>query len=58
MKFKYDGEAIDFLKSHGFILSPGYNWKTEKKKKDITEDEWEAMGYLYDEWDWGYYIEE
>lgn len=51
-----DINAVRYLREQGFILTRQWEWTHPEKKtlKSLSEEEWCAMSYLVDEWDYGY----
>ena len=50
----YDDGAWKFLKSKGWIEQKFTLRHPYARGKDIPDDEWGAVCYLLDEWDWDY----
>lgn len=48
-----DGKATKFLKDAGFILNRDWSWTSPKPENEITEDEWGAISFMIQEWDYG-----
>lgn len=48
-----DGGPSQFLKERGWHLTQGWNWIAPKPDYTPTDDEFFAIGFLIDEWDWG-----
>lgn len=53
VSFEDDDEAIEFLEGRGFVLLPSFYWKLPNSNHAITDDEDEALNYLFHEWDYG-----
>lgn len=45
----------EFLREHGFTLTKEYWW--EVPARELTADEWRALEFLYDEWDYGWIVD-
>lgn len=52
-KWKNDGNAINFLESHGYKRTIAWSWIKPTPEYRPTEEEREAIYYLIVEWDWG-----
>ena len=56
---KWFGDAISeygpmtFLESHGYILLPNWCWRKPVPHHNMSDDEWECLKFLVDEWDFG-----
>lgn len=46
-------KAVTFLESHGYQLTRKYTWIRPAFFHRPTADEWDAIHYLAEEWDWG-----
>lgn len=53
----YDGEALEVIKEHFTVDRTGIIRKKDPNY-DPTEREWDAIDYLFQEWDYGYIEEE
>lgn len=51
MTFEHDGEAEDFLISKGWVFDKGLGKHPDKNHVD-TQEERDAMNYLFHEWDY------
>lgn len=49
MKFENDYEATEFLKSRGYEIDSGF---TIRFGESVLDDEFEALQYLCNEWDY------
>jgi hypothetical protein len=47
----FDAQACTYLKSQGYILTRQWEWV--KPREEVTDDEWDALVYLVEEWDYG-----
>jgi hypothetical protein len=45
--------AVEFLKSHGYKFTVKYTWIKPAFFHRPTADEWDAITFLIEEWDWG-----
>lgn len=46
-------KAINYLESKGYILTRNCLWKLPNKNHKITQEEYTALCFLIDEWDFG-----
>lgn len=50
-------EAINFLQEQGYVLTEEFEWKLPPGRREHgiepTEEEWSAIAFLIDEWDFG-----
>jgi hypothetical protein len=44
---------IKFLKSHGFKLRRDWYWEKPTPSHTISDDEYECLAFLVEEWDFG-----
>lgn len=44
---------IQFLQSHGYVLRRDWYWDKPTPSHNISEDEWQCIAFLIDEWDFG-----
>lgn len=44
---------IQFLQSHGYVLRRDWHWDKPTPSHNISEDEWQCIAFLIDEWDFG-----
>jgi len=55
LRRKWDGpmedKAMAFLKKSGFVLTKDWKWKPSTKNHALTEDEYSAILFLMEEWD-------
>lgn len=57
--FRYFGDEIDdvgpieFLQSHGFVCTKGWEWIKPCESHTISEDESWCLQFLIEEWDFG-----
>lgn len=55
-----DGGPVKFLKDAGYELTDGHQWKPKpgiSRIEKMTQEEFEAMLFLIDEWDYGGLLE-
>ena len=56
---KWFGDPIDesgpinFLESHGYVLTQTFHWRKPVPCHTVSDDEWECMLFLIEEWDFG-----
>lgn len=56
---KWFGDPVDergpiaFLQSHGYVLRRDWHWTKPTPSHTISDDEWECLKFLCDEWDFG-----
>jgi len=48
-----DYQAMDYLKGHGFTLTPHWTWRKPSPGHVISDKEEDAIVYLIEEWDFG-----
>jgi hypothetical protein len=48
-----EDKAEKFLKSHGYKLRRDWRWELPTSNHSITDDEFDALCFLVDEWDYG-----
>jgi hypothetical protein len=48
-----EDKAENFLQSHGYILQRNWTWKKPTPTHTVTQEEYEAICFLIDEWDYG-----
>lgn len=51
-----DDGPSKFLTGAGYVLTRGWEWKPKpgvSRHDDMTEEEWECLLFLVDEWDYG-----
>ncbi len=49
-----EDKAIGFLEGRGFILGRDWFWDKPTPEHVVTEEEFGAMAFLVDEWDFGW----
>ena len=52
LTFKNDGEAWNYLEERGYTDK---HFVIQLPIRDMAEGEWDAVGYLCNEWDWDCY---
>lgn len=56
---RYFGSEIDdagperFLRSRGYTLTRGWEWRKPVPAHTVSEEEWNCITFLADEWDFG-----
>lgn len=53
-----EDKAEKYLADHGYILQRNWTWKLPTPDHKITEEEYGAMCFLIDEWDYGGFVRE
>lgn len=46
-------KAIAHLEGRGFVLTRQWTWIKPTPDYQLDNDDWGAVGFLIDEWDWG-----
>ena len=47
----HDKQAIDYLRSCGYVLNRGWSWAKPSAEHEPTDREIDAVVYLIEEWD-------
>ena len=53
--FEDDGEAMALLKAGGYVMNRRFD-HFHPDDKEPTEREWDAIRYLAEEWDYGWWV--
>lgn len=45
--------AVSFLEARGYVLTDHWSWRLPPGQEEPCDDEWSAIAFLVDEWDYG-----
>ena len=57
-RWESDSDAISYLESRGYSIAKGWTWKKPTPAHVPTSMEIDALGYLINEWDFGWLAED